>query len=186
MKKTLLLLSGLMLLASSCSKSSDETRKESIKVFLDKNAKDPKSYELVELKIFDTVTPSDVSKFQIEKLETENLRVKNEILNQQNKLLDYQLTGHNDSYKDLIKTRNEAIKTYEEILSMNNKDIEKAKKNSSDITPLGYIYLHKYRLKNGFGALDLSSNFLSFNTKDSLVSFNETPDYLVFKKQLKK
>jgi len=178
MKKIILLLLAIAFV--SC-QSNEGKMKNEIKAYLDKNAKDPKSYEFVELKILDTVSIADVSKEEIEKMEIENLEYNNIILENQNKILDYQLSNHVELYKKLIEKRNKSIKNYKDFISLNNSMIKKAKKNVSNLNTVGYIYSHKYRLKNGFGALDLSQNYLSFDKNDSLLSFSDSPNYAVFK-----
>ena len=165
MKKVILILSFSMVLIS-C--SNESKMKSGIKDYFDKNAKDPKSYEFVELKVFDTLTIGKVAKQVIEDID-QNIKTENDNITFENDLMAKYPTVTGSEEKEKIKSSQDMIKSY-------NTDKEKIKTflNSKEIVL--YNATHKYRLKNGFGALDLSSSDFVFDKGFNVVKMASEGD----------
>jgi hypothetical protein len=169
MKKIIL---GLNVVVSLVSCSNNESKmREEIVTYLQANAKDPKSYEFVELKVVDTVTIGEVNKRLIgdnkvgifiaeSSLEVEKMLVKDIGVEQELKV------------KGIVSNLNELKK---QALTLSKDTINKE--------PLGYIATHKFRIKNGFGALDLSSRYIQFDKEFKLLKMDEKLSYSEIKKQ---
>jgi PBP1b-binding outer membrane lipoprotein LpoB len=171
MKKIYLIL-GLSVLMFSC--SNENKMKSEIKNYLDKNAKDPTSYEFVELKILDTVTVGDINKRIVEDLTIDINRLKENIESQKKLISDFP-TLPSDAEKQNIKVSEVEISILTKKLDANKKDF-----TNKEI--LGYISTHKFRIKNGFGALDLDEMWVEFDKDFKLLKMGEDLNYNVFKK----
>lgn len=189
MKKIILGLAISIALAS-CSNNESKMKSE-ILVYLDKNAKDPKSYELVELKILDTVTAGEVAT-QLKKLndsfikeytqEIEGLKK----IKSKNEFYNKKFNSHD--FDDLIKENINDINSDMSMIKESQEDNIKLQKLLKSADIIGYMVHHKYRLKNGFGALDLSESDVLFNKDFKLESFdasNKDENYLFRKMYLK-
>jgi hypothetical protein len=171
MKKTITIL-GLTLLMVSCN-SNESKMKSGIKDYLDKNAKDPKSYEFVELKILDTVTVGEVNKRIVDDLTYDIESAKKDIVFQ-NKLIT--------DYPSLPSTEQKAkIKDSETQIATLTKELEANKKDFKDKNVVGYVATHKFRIKNGFGALDLSEMFVEFDKDFNFLEMDKNLNYSVIK-----
>lgn len=173
MKKIILgLLVGMLIM--SC--SNDSKIKSGITEYLDKNAKDPKSYELVELTDIKPLILGEVAKSCIDKYkntiteETKNKSIAEETLKM---ALDSQKKYGSDFDID-VKQSKSSIENCQWSIDGAKKDIENYSKvvNSKDI--IGYKAHHKYRLKNGFGALDLAENDVLFDKDYKVIDFEAT------------
>jgi hypothetical protein len=186
MKKTITIL-GLVLLMISCN-SNESKMKSGIKDYLDKNAKDPKSYEFVELKIIDTVIVGELAKNKVDfnnlmlKESEENLVMAKDNLEK--------ATGYNKQYN--TSDFDVDIETAKSRISSNELDITEYKKAISDYSKfqkskeiLGYVASHKFRMKNGFGALDLSEMSVEFDKDFNFLEMNKDTNYEVFNEKLK-
>lgn len=164
--KKIILVAILLTALFSC--SNDESKmKSGIVDYLNKNAKDPKSYEFVELKVIDTITAGECAKDLIEsnisliaekKLE---IQVKeNEIINAQQDL-DY--NEFKVDFDNIINLSKKTIKLCNDAINEYEKENIKLKKiiNLKDI--VFYNSNHKFRLKNGFGALNLEQQLVLFD-----------------------
>jgi hypothetical protein len=173
MKKAITIL-GLGILMVSCN-SNESKMKSGIKEYLEKNAKDPKSYEFVELKILDTVTIGELYKRKVENNELE-MEVENDNIVFQNKLLnDFPSLPSDEGMASIKQSEEEIIKV--------TKQLELNKKNINNKEIVGYVATHKYRLKNGFGALDLSEMFVEFDKDFKFLEMNEKLNYNIFESQ---
>ena len=171
MKKAITIL-GITLLIVSC--NSDESKmKSGIKEYLDKNAKDPKSYEFVELKILDTVTVGEVNKRIVDDLTYDIENAKKEIVFQNKLITDYPSLP---STEQRIK-----IKESETQIAALIKELEASKKDFKDKNVVGYIANHKFRIKNGFGALDLSEMYVEFDKDFNFLEMDKSPNYDIIK-----
>jgi hypothetical protein len=148
--------------------------KSEIKNYLDKNAKDPKSYEFVELKILDTVTVGDINKRVVEDL-TYDINSLKENIESENKLINDFPTLPSDNEKANIKESEAKISILTGKLNANKKDFA-----NKEI--LGYVATHKFRIKNGFGALDLDEMWVEFDKDFKLLKMDKSPNFNVFKK----
>jgi hypothetical protein len=173
MRKLVLILSAMALV--SC--SNESKMKSEIKTYLNKNAKDPKSYEFVELKIIDTVTDGDLIQRNIENLESELSFNMERIEKRQNKYDGYLKDGLPVSSLNNIKKEVDSLK-----LAMPNIEnkILNLKKQISNKDILGYVATHKFRIKNGFGALDLSEMFVEFDKDYKLLEMDKDLNFSVF------
>ena len=163
---------GLSVLIFSC--SNESKMKSEIKNYLDKNAKDPKSYEFVELKILDTVTIGDIDKRIVEDI-TYDIETNKEDIVFQNKLIKDYPSISNDEQKAIIDSVQNVIATLTKELDANKKDFA-----NKEI--LGYVATHKFRIKNGFGALDLDEMWVEFDKDFKLLKMDKSPNFNVFKK----
>jgi hypothetical protein len=150
---------GISIFLLSC--SNESKMKSEIKKYLDKNAKDPKSYELVDFKVVDTITVGEIAK-SIK--QSNDFKIEDEKINiQKDESLIELYSEYPSEFKDLINDYRNNIETSKtitkEILDENKELIKYTK--SLDV--LGYTANHKYRIKNGFGALDLSNEVALFD-----------------------
>jgi PBP1b-binding outer membrane lipoprotein LpoB len=171
MKKTITIL-GLAILMISCN-SNESKMKSGIKDYLDKNAKDPKSYEFIELKILDTVTVGEINKRIVDDLTYEIEMVKEDIVFQKKLISDF----------PSLPSDEEKSKINELELEMTNltKELNANKKDFTSKDVVGYITRHKFRIKNGFGALDLSEMYVEFDKNFKLLEMDKDLNYSVMK-----
>jgi hypothetical protein len=156
--------------------------KNGITDYLNKNAKDPKSYEFVELKVIDTITAGECAKDLI----TTNVGLiaeKNiEIQKKENEIKDAQQDIDYKEYKisfdKIINLSKSSISIFKLEINDYEKENIKLKKITTLTDVVFYNANHKFRLKNGFGALDLDQKFVLFD-KDFIVK-NMTSDILDF------
>lgn len=171
MKKTITIL-GLAILMISCN-SNESKMKSGIKEYLDKNAKDPKSYEFVELKILDTVTIGEINKRIVDNLTYDIAGAKEDIVFQ-NKLINDYPSLPSDEQKAKIKESELEIANLTKELNANKKDF-----TNKDVA--GYVASHKFRIKNGFGALDLSEMYVEFDKDFNFLEMDKNLNYSVIK-----
>jgi Mg2+ and Co2+ transporter CorA len=171
--KKIILVTILSTALFSC--SNESKMKDGIKKYLDKNAKDPRSYELVELKVLDTITAGEVAN-QLNDLNIDNIKnysedIENLKLEISNNVLRNKKYNTN-TFDEFINEANIDIDTDQEIIKESKEEINKLKKllNSKDV--IGFMVHHKYRLKNGFGALDISENEILFDKDLNINSFD--------------
>jgi hypothetical protein len=181
MKKNILFLC-LSLLIVSCN-SNEHKMKTGIKNYLDKNAKDPKSYEFVELKVIDTVTAGEIAKHKIEfnneilKVEAGSLTLSKENLQ---KAIGYKKQfNDNDFDEDIIGSAKE-VKEAETAIEQCKKENKHYAKWIDSKEVLGYIAIHKCRLKNGYGALDLTEYYVEFDKNFNLLAMDKDINHSVF------
>ncbi|MFV8440818.1 hypothetical protein [Flavobacterium sp. LB2P44] len=182
MKRIILMLSLTMLMFS-C--SNESKMKSEIKNYLDKNAKDPKSYEFVELKILDTVTVGSISEDEIEennrilKDNDEAMQISKTTLG---KAIKLNKQYNDNSFDEHIIGATTDIKAIEKENFVCNKQIAKYRKTINSKEVLGYVATHKFRIKNGFGALDLDEMWVEFDKDFKLLKMDKSPNFDVFKK----
>ncbi|MBC7749555.1 MAG: hypothetical protein H7Z76_13445 [Methylotenera sp.] len=182
MKKIIL---GLAIAISLMSCSGNESKmKSEIKSYLDKNAKDPKSYEFVDLKIIDTVVNGKLAQERIS--ENDTLISNNLKSIETNKITlrkaESDKVKYNDSsFDEFIDGAKADIETAEAIIKNHKNDNEKYKKLLKSKEVLGYVAIHNYRLKNGFGALDIDKSYVVFDKDFKLLTFGEDTDLSIFK-----
>jgi hypothetical protein len=168
MKKLVLVLMAMALV--SC--SNESKMKSEIKTYLDKNAKDPKSYEFTELKIVDTVTVGDVNKRIVDDINYNIEGAKKDIIFQNEMITKYPTLSHTEEISK--------IKENEIEIANFTKELELNKKDFTNKGVLGYVAIHKFRIKNGFGALDLSEMFVEFDKDFKLLEMDKNLNYNVF------
>jgi hypothetical protein len=144
----------------SCSKESK--METGIREYIEKTAKDPKSYEFVELKATDTLTVAEYAKILIAH-NNENQRfcdslIKNFDRDSKKVVLDYMGQNINTAEKHEQELK-DAKQTLKEAAAENL--IANELLNSKDV--LLYSANHQFRLKNGFGALDLNDMYVFFD-----------------------
>jgi hypothetical protein len=177
MKKIIL---GLAIMSLAACSNNESKMKAEIKTYLDKNAKDPKSYEFVDLKILDTVTLGEFAKKRIDEIAINTLEFSTKIIENETTILQHKQNGYSDIYKDSDANRTKINVSYTEMIAENKIDSLDFTKKINDKTVVGYVTEHNYRLKNGFGALDLSKSYVEFDEHYKLLSFGENLDYSVF------
>ncbi len=170
--QTLIFISFLFI---SCSQESKV--KNSIDKYVEKNFNDPGSYELVDLKLFDTINEQKVSKYltnqRLEKQKKIKQYVK-EKREEHSKIASNALFSGNHYY--LISAMNK-IEKQNAILNRLEKDsvkivqneINKLKKYVSSKNISHYRYVHEYRAKNDVGALVKCTDTLRINKDLTLI-----------------
>jgi len=175
----------------SCSQSEEKINSEIISYF-NNNAKDPKSYEFIELKVTDTITVNECAnsiyknntefieycKNSIVEYEAKITKIKREV--QEAKSLEYvdlellkKVIASSDESTNRKIERINSLKTQITNGEKQNLELSKYSKNTDVIS---YVYWHKYRLKNSFGALDLFESYFTLD-KDYLL-INKSEDIL--------
>lgn len=132
--------------------SSDRKMKNSINEYLSNFAKDPSSYQLIELKIIDTITISEINKIKEENLLSQQLSILSSNF--------YTVDDKKIKVKDLES----------EISNL----LEESKLSSNVIK--GYVANHRFRMKNSYGGLELYSLFILFDSTFKVVSMDEIYD----------
>jgi len=158
--KTKITILGLAILMISCN-TNESKMKSGIKDYFKKNAKDPGSYEFVELKITDTITVGEIA----QKFFTDNeeeIKKQNDDIEFQKKLIKDFPSLPSDEQKTKIKSNEEFI------VELKN-DMDKVKPFINNKEVALYNVEHSYRLKNGFGALDLYKHFFAFDKEFKLI-----------------
>ncbi|MDG2430934.1 hypothetical protein [Flavobacterium sp.] len=143
----------------SCSKESKIKNK--IKEYVEKNFNDPSSYELVELKLFDTINEQKVSKYLTDQRLGKLTRIKQyvqEKREEQSKIASNALFSGNHYYlitaMAKLEKQNAILNKFEkDSVKIIQNEINQLKKyiNSKNISH--YRYIHEYRAKNDVGAL---------------------------------
>jgi TolA-binding protein len=165
MKKILL---GLLLSITLFACSNDESKmKSGIADYLSKTAKDPKSYEFIELKVIDTITVGKCATNLITSNNDLIADINIEIQKLENEIKDAQQDiDYKEFKKDFDKIINAANSSIS-ILKLEINDYEKENIKLKKITTLTDVVFynanHKFRLKNGFGALDLDQKYVLFD-----------------------
>lgn len=173
MKKNVLLV-VLSVLVMAC--SNENKMKSEIKDYMNKNAKDPQSYEYVDLQIMDTIQTAEFAKKTIDFNNVNQKFCDSVVVNfdaDVNKVeLDYMGENMNtvEKHQEQLKDAKETLKKGKaENLKMNSFI------KSKDV--LIYLTIHKFRAKNGFGALDLDSIYVQFDKDFKLLSVSKEELY---------
>jgi len=171
---------ALTFLFASCAKNETSYEKAIVEYF-NKNAKDPKSYESVELKVIDTITAEDCSKLVIANNNISIAENEMSITNKENEISKRKLEVNefkND--KSIVADLNKSIDSKQNIVnSLISVNTEYAAENTAmskflnNKETVAYLVLHKYRLKNGFGALDLVESYFTFNKSNVIINKSE-------------
>lgn len=169
MKKIIL---GLAVLTVLFSCSNESKMKSEIKAYLDKNAKDQKSYEFVELKSLDPLTVGDYAKKRIA-FNYENKKFNDSIVKNFGLYIDkieLDPFGENlnspENQKEYFDDAKKQLIEIEVVNKILNKHID-----SKDILIVKAI--HSFRIKNGFGVLDLVNMYVFFNKDYKLLDMTK-------------
>lgn len=163
----------------SCSKESKIQSK--VNEYVEKNFNDPKSYELIELKLIDTLTRKKAAKYIIE-YRQDTINAYEDYIKSKNKeisdramsaFLGGPALGLEEEVNELKKEK-EALKEYSEKVIFYQKENERLKKylNQNDI--VYYRYKHDYRTKNETGVLIKYTDTIRFDTKDNIIENYKT------------
>ncbi|MEN0081118.1 hypothetical protein [Flavobacterium lindanitolerans] len=144
MKKSLLL-AAMSIVLLSCGNSTSGIEKE-IQAYIEKTETDLAGYEPIETTLIDTIYTDDLSKMKIKNYTYAVSDAKNTIATRE-EINRKAIRPENDQYLQSEKKR----LTYEE----RNLEIVKGLKNASEF----YLYQHKCRLKNHFGALEVTDRY---------------------------
>lgn len=173
MKRNILII-GLLVLVVSC--SNESKMKSVLQDYMNKNSKDPYSYEYMDLKVIDTIQVAEFAKKTIDFNNVNQNFCDSVVVNFEadaDKVeLDYLGENmntpqkHREQLKDAIETlkkgKAENLKMHSFLTS---KDV------------LIYFTIHKFRAKNGFGALDLDSIYVQFDKDFKLLSVSKEKLY---------
>lgn len=160
MKYLKILLSiSIILLLSSCSKESKV--KSAVNEYVEKNFNDPSSYELIELKLIDTLKEENAAKFLINQRVKYISQIENYIKEKKEengrKALNAFFSGNHFSVLiagNEIKKQDLILNRYKkDSIGIAQKEIEKLKKYSLSKKNIYYRYRHEFRAKNDVGAL---------------------------------
>lgn len=180
--KTLIILSFLFISCSNESKVKNE-----IDEYVEKNFNDPDSYELVDLKLFDTINEQKVSNYLTDQREVKINKIKNyvkEKREEHSKIAANALFSGNSLYlisaMRKVEKQNEILKSFEKdsIRSIQN-EINKLKKYSLSKKITHYRYIHEYRAKNDVGALVKCIDTLRIDNELKLI--HNFQDFLIGK-----
>jgi hypothetical protein len=169
----------------SCSKESKV--KNEINEYVEKSFNDPDSYELVDLRLFDTINEQKVSKYltnqRIDKLKRIKQYVK-EKREEQSKIASNALFSRNHYYlisaMAELEKQNAILNSFEkDSVKIVQNEINKLKKYVSSKNIFHYRYIHEYRAKNDVGALVKCIDTLRIN-KD-LILIIDFQDFLIKK-----
>jgi activator of 2-hydroxyglutaryl-CoA dehydratase len=169
----------------SCSQES-KVKKE-INEYVEKNFNDPDSYELIDLRLFDTINEQKVSKYLTNQRTDKLKRIKQyvkEKREEQSKIASNALFSANHYY--LISAMNK-LEKQTAILNRFEKDsvkivqneINKLKKYVRSKKMSHYRYVHEYRAKNDVGALVKCIDTLRINKDLTLIE--DFQDFLIKK-----
>lgn len=170
MGNPLILLFVITFTLTSCSYTNEHKMKSSIEEYLEENAKDPKSYEFISLTMIDTITAVEHYGILIVDCGSKIWNAESWIEYYKSRIeLDKLIFDTDDSlYKNYREEQENKIKEYESKIKEYKSEIELYE---SKITQLGhkevfeYVAIHKYRIKNGFGALDLFESKVVFDAE---------------------
>jgi hypothetical protein len=151
-----------------------KTPESIVKHYMDSVLHDPKSYELVSLKLIDTLTTSKKYLYLNDNL-TELLKIDSLALQTQ---IDRR-KNFPTLFSDKIEGTFDYKMYHERLLNIaNNKKIGDSIIANNLNKVLGYQYIHNYRAKNKMGALTLSEDYIYFNTDMKIVKeFNDVSEY---------
>lgn len=159
--------------------------KKEVEKYVEKNFNDPNSYELIELKLFDTITEQKVSLFlktqrlnKIEKIKKfidekkqENARIASNAFFSGNHLYMINTMKKLDGEKKIIESyEKDSIK-----IIVN--EIKILGKYTTSKKPSHFRYVHEYRAKNDVGALVRCTDTLRVNNDQKLIE--DFQDFLV-------
>ena len=188
--KKILLVFAFVLFLFSCS-NSESKMKSGIKEYLEKNAKDPKSYEFVELKIKDTLTVEEISKDFIEsnndliKDEKDEIEKLNNNINEYKLDVDYNDKDFKSDFDKAINSSQKNIELHKEGIVQYENQNQKLNKLSKSKEVIGYLGYHKFRIKNGLGALDLIEKIVVFNKDFEVLNMEtDTQEITISEQQL--
>lgn len=175
--KNQLILTLIIISILSISCSQESTVKNEIDEYVAKNFNDPDSYELVDLKLFDTIIEQKVSKYltdqRLEKLKRIKQYAK-EKREEHSKIASNALFSGNHYYLISVMNKLEKQKAIlnrleKDSIKMVQNEINQLKKyvNSKNISH--YRYVHEYRAKNDVGALVKCIDTLRINKDLTLI-----------------
>ncbi|RZL44958.1 MAG: hypothetical protein EOP00_18560 [Pedobacter sp.] len=178
--KNILSILTLVFVFVSCTKNENPFEEAIIKYF-NENAKDPKSYESLELKIIDTITAEDCAKLIIADNDINIAKNKMSILEKESEISTRKLQiSEFKNDKSIVADLNKSVESKQNLLNsfikLNSDYAAESKSMSKFLNnkeSVAYLVLHKYRLKNGFGALDLFESYFTFDTNNVLINTSE-------------
>lgn len=177
-------ISLLFILMISCNNQSKIENK--VEKYVKRNFHDPKSYELIELKLIDTVSESAAAKYM--NFERENyiknikkyISSKNQEISQEAQSIFFAgptFTTNSDVEK--LKEKKAELLKYNDTIEIQKKEIKILNKYLKSKKPLYVKYLHEYRAKNNEGVLLKTIDTLRFDLQDSII---ENKDIYMLKK----
>ena len=158
----------------SCSKENKIQTK--INEYVEKNFNDPKSYELIELKLIDTLTTKKAAKYIIDN-RIATIDAINKYVKEKNKeisdramsaFLGGPSLGLNAEVNELKQEKAELLK-YNDTISMYQKDNERLKKYLNKSGIVYFRYQHNYRTKNNSGVLIKYTDTLRIDKDDNII-----------------
>ena len=166
----------ISVLITSCTKESKI--KSKINEYVEKNFNDPDSYELVELKLIDTLTQDRASKYLIDKRIKDISEIEKFIKNKRMELsrlawnafisrsaltLSSAVSNIEDQQKELKSLESDSI-------NIRKVEIDKLKKYTHSKEIVYYRYLHEFRAKNDVGALVKISDTIRIDLDYNIIS----------------
>lgn len=160
MKKLLFILCIIGLF--SCKETQEEKAQSLVENYLKENLKDPSSYESVSFGVIDSTFTNvedepefkrlDIAKGLLDKVDEAQLKVKMSYTYSLNERMKFQ--DEADMYLDSAKIIKAEVDSF----------VENYKPSFN-----GYLIKHKYRAKNGFGALDLTEQIFLIDKDQSKI-----------------
>ena len=149
--------------------SNESKMKSGITDYISKTAKDPKSYEFVELKVIDTITVEECATNLItsnnDLIAEKNIEIQKEETKIKDAQQDIDYKEYKISFDNIINASNSIIIILKSEINDFEKENIKLKKITTLTDVVFYNANHKFRLKNGFGALDLDQKYVLFDNE---------------------
>lgn len=160
-----------------------------ISEYLKKNTYDPKSYQLVESNVIDTITVHDYAKSKIDSIKKYTLLFQETIEEYNEKILKRRIDLEEVKTmkyvkevdrKGMIQDLNNSIKRKNENIEMIKRDISEMEKENLELEKFDknfetvcYVYKHEYRLKHSSGNLELLESYFTFDKNYKILSKSE-------------
>lgn len=170
--KTILFFSFALIIIS-CDSNQNKIE-NSLKKYFNENANDPSSYEPLETNIIDTLIYSEIAKNKISNLEEDIKEYDKEIIEIEEEI-------EKSEFESLKNISEERLKNRIDSKELMSSDINKLQPYLNNDSVLAYIVQHKYRAKNGFGAITLSNGYFAINTKNEILYYDRNLGDLISK-----
>ncbi len=175
MKRLLILLLAIFVSCAE-SKSPEKVLNENLTAYMQDNAKDPSSYEQMETKIIDTFFVDDLYRTKISSLKDQTKKYQDEIIDIEIESKKRQNEIENEKYESVKNIIREYIKENDTLIIEKEKKmrsmVRKVDSLEANIPKKSIAFIsatHKCRLKNGFGALDISNYYVLTDSTLSII-----------------
>lgn len=183
MKRTVLIF--IVLLLASC--SNENKMETELKKYVEQNFNDPQSYELINIKVWDTIHAKDLAKNEIEFNEEKIIDYQTKIEEAETQIKlnkDLNKKYNSNTFNEFIVSAKSDIDFYSNEIKSYKKTNETLNKYIDDSKIIGYLANHECRANNKLGG-KIKESFQVFFDKDfNLIKHGATYEDAV-KKMLK-